>query len=218
VRETLTYTAQFIWLTLRTLPLPSAVSIVIPFLLTYIYFSQNKQILSQIPSSQLWLTAVTIPAFLFIAIAFSFAPSAYAQSYPVDRARFPAIFLMSFSLCAEGGIMGILAGQTNVPLKLVYMETLGLLVLYLLPIYPLRAAFNIYNTAWPEYHYWSTAWDAREVQIFAEKSQGQVDIVVQQLPGIGYVKELDTRPNFWVNRCAAVFYGVRSLSAPPYGP
>jgi hypothetical protein len=218
IKETISYTYQFIWLTLKTLPLPSMISVIIPLLLTFINRSKDQENLFQVPSFKLWLTAIILPAFLFIAIAFSFAPSAYAQSFPVDRARFPAIFLMTLSLGAEGVVLGILASRIHLPFKSSFLEPGIILLLGLLAFYPLRAAYNTYSIAEPEYQHWTTAWDARQVQIFAEKSQGQVDIVVQQLPGIGYVKELDTRPNFWVNRCAAVFYGVHSLSAPPYGP
>jgi len=219
IKETISYTYQFIWLTLKTLPLPSTISVIIPLLLAYINNrSQDQENLFQVPSFKLWLTAVILLAFLFIAIAFSFAPSAYAQSFPVDRARFPAVFLMTLSLGAEGVVLGILASRIHLPFKSAYLESGVILLLGLLAFYPLRAAYNTYSIAEPEYQHWTTAWDARQVQIFAEKSEGQVDIVIQQLPGIGYVKELDTRPNFWVNRCAAVFYGVHSLSAPPYGP
>lgn len=218
IRETITYTVQFLWLTLRTLPLPSAVSTTVPFLITFIYRSPVKEKLSAISSRGLRLTAVLIPAMLLIVIAFSFAPSAYAQSFPVDRARFPAIFLLTLSLGMEGAVLGLLASRVNLPLKPGYIDALCLLLLCVLAIYPIRAAYNVYSHAEPEYHQWSSTWDARQEQIFAKKAAGEQDIVIQQLPSIGYVKELDTRPNYWVNHCAAEFYGVRSLAAPQYGP
>jgi hypothetical protein len=217
-KETITYSAQFILVTLKTLPLPALISIVIPLLVTFIYYSQDREKLSQIPSSRLWLTAAVLPVFLFIAVAFSFAPSAYAQSFPVDRARFPADFLMTLGLSAEGWVLGTLTSRIRLPFKSAYLASVTILVLCLLALYPLRAAYNVYSSVEPEYHQWTAAWDARQEQIFVEKAQGQMDIVVPQLPGIGYVKELDTRPNFWVNRCAAVFYGIHSLAAPQVDP
>src|ERR1700690_1968878 len=54
-KQTLTYTAQFILLTLRTLPLPSMISFAIPFLVVNIHYSQDKETLPQIPLSALWL-------------------------------------------------------------------------------------------------------------------------------------------------------------------
>jgi hypothetical protein len=41
IRETTIYTAQFIWVTLRTLPLPSAIAVIIPFLVIFIHDFQS---------------------------------------------------------------------------------------------------------------------------------------------------------------------------------
>jgi hypothetical protein len=218
IEQTIIYTAQFIWLTLRTLPLPCLISISIPFLVMNLHYSQDKETQLQIPPSALWLTAAIIPVILFIAIAFSFAPSAFAQSYPVDRARFPAHFLMTLSLAAEGGVLAILASQIHSPVKSACIIPVAGLVLCLLALYPLRAVYNLYTLAEPEYRSWAVAWDARQEQIFAEKTNGMEDLVVPHLPGIGYVKELDSRPNYWVNRCAGMFYGIQSIKAIRFDP
>jgi Family of unknown function (DUF6056) len=217
-KQTVIYTAQFIWLTLRTLPLPSMISLIIPFLIVNIHSSQDKETQPQIPSSALWLTAAIIPVVLFITIAFSFAPSAFAQSYPVDRARYPAHFLMTMSLAVEGGVLAILTGKIHLPLKLAYIIPGAGLVLCLLALYPVRAAYNLFSVAEPEYQSWAVAWDVRQGQIFAEKAQGIKDLVVPHLPGIGYVKELDSSPNYWVNKCAEKFYGIESLKAIRFDP
>jgi hypothetical protein len=218
IQRTYTYTAQFIWLTFRTLPLPSLISFVIPFSVILIHYSPEKETYSQIPSSALWLTAAIIPVILFITIAFSFAPSAFAQSYPVDRARFPAHFLMTLSLAAEGGVLAILINKIRSPSKSAYLVPVIGLILCLLALYPVRAVYNLYTSAEPEYRSWAVAWDVREGQIFAEKAKGIKDLVVPRLPGIGYVKELDYRPNYWVNRCAEKFYGIQSIKAIRFDP
>ncbi len=155
---------------------------------------------------------------LFITIAFSFAPSAFAQSYPVDRARYPAHFLMTMGLAAEGGVLAILTSKIHLPLKSAYLIPGTGLVLCLLAFYPVRAAYNLYSIAEPEYHSWAAAWDSRQGQIFTEKAQGIKDLVVPHLPGIGYVKELDSSPNYWVNKCAEKFYGIESLKAIRFDP
>jgi len=217
-KETVIYTAQFIWLTLRTLPLPSMISLIIPFLVVNIHCFQDKETQPQIPSSALWLTAAIIPVVLFITIAFSFAPSAFAQSYPVDRARYPAHFLLTLSLAAEGGVLALLTSKIRWPLKPAYLIPGAGLVLCLLALYPVRAAYNLFSVAKPEYQSWAVAWDVRQGQIFTEKAQGIKDLVVPHLPGIGYVKELDASPNYWVNKCAEKFYGIESLKAIRFGP
>ena len=218
IQRTYTYTAQFIWLTFRTLPLPSVISLAIPFLLINIHYSMDKATLSQIPSWALWLILAIIPVILFITIAFSFATSAFAQSYPVDRARFPAHFLMSLSLAAEGVVLAILTSKIRFPFRSAVLIPVAGLILCLLALYPVRAVYNLYASAEPEYRNWAVAWDVREGQIFAEKAKGIKDLVVPHLPGIGYVKELDYRPNYWVNRCAEKFYGIQSIKAIRFDP
>ncbi len=211
------FTAQFIWDTLRTLPFPNAISIAIPLLVIYVQFFHNEQKLSKIPSSRIWLAVPLLPVIVFIVTVFSFAPSAYAQSYPEERVRFPARFLMTLALMAEGGFLGILASRIQLFRKAGYANTAAIIALGLLVLYPLRVAFTVYANV-PEYSQRATAWDARQRQILSEKALGKQDIVVPQLPGIAYLKELDTSPNYWVNRCAATFYGVDSISAPQYTP
>ena len=216
--RTITYTVQFIWLTLRTLPLPNLISLTIPFLVIYIHYSGDKVLKPQFRSSALGLTVFMIPVILFITIAFSFAPSAYAESYPVDRARFPAHLLMILSLAAEGGMLAMLASRIHLPLKSAYGIPVAGLILCLLALYPARAAYNLFSNTEPEYRSWAAAWDVRQELILKNKSYGLTDLVVPHLPGIGYVKELDSRPDYWVNRCAEKFYGIRSLQAIRFGP
>jgi hypothetical protein len=218
IKQTLVYTAQFIWLTLRTLPLPCAISFAIPFLVTGINFTQAKEQPPRDLPFPLWLPALIVPVILFITIAFSFAPSAFAQSYPVDRARFPAHFLMTLALAAEGGILAMITSRVHFPFRSVYTQFAAGLVLCLLALYPIRAAYNLYSAVEPEYRGWASAWDARQGMIFAEKAGGLQELVVPRLPGIGYVKELDYRPNYWVNRCAEKFYGIQSIKAIRFDP
>jgi hypothetical protein len=49
--------------------------------------------------------------------------------------------------------------------------------------------------------------------IYAMKAEGQTDLVIPGLDGYEGTKELDVRPFFWVNQCAARIYGVDSISA-----
>jgi hypothetical protein len=51
------------------------------------------------------------------------------------------------------------------------------------------------------------------------KAQGQIDLLIPQLDGVYGIKEMDVEATHWVNRCAAVYYGVNSIRAiPPDGP
>jgi hypothetical protein len=218
IRQTIIYTAQFIWLTLRTLPLPSAIALLVPFFVVYLHNSQGYETQPQIPNSSLWKTSAMIPVILFIAVAFSFAPSAFAESYPVDRARFPAVFLMTLSLAAEGGVLAILASRFRLPFKSAFIYPAAALGLCLLAIYPIHAVYNLYIVAEPEYRSWAVAWDARQEKMLTDKTGGIQVQVVPRLPGIGYIKELDSSPDYWVNRCAEKFYGIQSIKAIRFDP
>jgi hypothetical protein len=94
-------------------------------------------------------------------------------------------------------------------LKLVFAILLAVAALY-----PLRAA-GIALAEIPEYRIRAEEWDAREVQIYKLREQGQTDIMVNQFNGVDGVKEMDVNENHWVNRCAAKYYGLNSIRAVP---
>jgi hypothetical protein len=151
-------------------------------------------------------------------IAASFAPSVYGQSYPVERARFAGRLMVITASLLEGACLGVLSAQWKYLRLQSAFVYIALVLLAVSALYPLRGGWTILQANLSYDRQWTSAWDARQVQIFAEKAQGNQDLVVRQLPAIEYVKEIDTRPRFWVNRCAATFYGVNSIRAVPYDP
>ena len=209
----LQYTFEFILATLRTLPLPSALSVIVPALTLYGLSPQPPfRLLSPGEKTRLLLAMVVLPLIAYGLIATSFAPSVYGQSFPVPRTRFLGRFLMTTSLMTEGGLLGALATQFRVRfLSSRLTSGLTAILLLMLAIYPLRAAGNILHQV-PKYQTQAARWDVRDAHIRMLKSQGVMDIVVKQLPGIYNVKELDINPHHWVNQCAAHYYGVNSIS------
>jgi hypothetical protein len=217
IYRTLIYSIQFILDSFATLPLPTLVSIAIPTLLLYSLFA-TAPILSSGQKRLLFVIIAATPVFMYIMIAVSFAPSIYGQSYPVERARFAGRLIMTTASLLEGACLGVLFAQwKNARLQTTFVN-LALVLLAVSALYPLRAGWTILQANLSYDRQWTSAWDARQVQIFAEKAQGDQDLVVRQLPAFEYVKEIDTRPRFWVNRCAATFYGVNSIRAVPYDP
>jgi len=97
----------------------------------------------------------------------------------------------------------------TLPLKLV-----SAILLAVTSLYPLRAAW-ISLADIPEYRTRAQEWDVREAQIFAYRAQGGTDLIVDQFNGVDGVKELDVNENHWVNRCAAQYYGIKSIRAYP---
>ena len=79
--------------------------------------------------------------------------------------------------------------------------------------YPLYASKQVLVDL-PWYRYHAEQWDARDQYIQQAVAQGATDLVVKQLDTIGKVQEIKGRAKNWVNRCAAGFYGLDTISAP----
>ena len=213
VQRTALYPLQFIHDSLATLPIPTVLSIGIAALLFYTLFGCAPA-LSSSQDRRVVIAMVLTPVVMYAMIAASFAPSVYGQAYPVERARFAGRLMMTSATLLEGACLGILLGQWPAVRSRALLVNVASVALALIAIYPLRAAGGVLGTELPYARRWSAAWDARLTVIYAEKAAGKEAIVVPQLPGFEHVKELDPRPKMWVNRCAAGFYGVRSIRAP----
>ena len=66
----------------------------------------------------------------------------------------------------------------------------------------------------PYYSLWASVWDYRQKQIVADKSKSMNDIVSFKVYSIEGVEELQANPKYWINVCAANYYGVQSISLP----
>jgi hypothetical protein len=182
-----------------------------PFLLFYYLFQD-----ASVNNRKLTIVLTATPLLMCILMSASFAPSVYGQSFPEARARFAGQLILIAELMLEGACLGATFAQ----IKTRRQSMTGYIALGLLAVstfYPLRTTENVLKESLPSYSQWASEWDSRKLQIFAYKSQGIQDIVVPQLPGVEHVKELDPRSTFWINRCAAQFYGVQSISAPFMG-
>ena len=157
-----------------------------------------------------WLALFIVPLLTYLLIIASFAPSAYGQSYPAGRVRFPAHVLFTIALLLEGGLAGLLFSRINLSR---WATALAVLALVLGAVYPLWMIRNNRGLL-PEYKTRAAQWDFRDARIRELAASGERDITVWQLPGVGNVKDLDTRAAHWVNYCAAIYYGVDSISAP----
>lgn len=210
--QTLTYTFQFILDSFKVSPLPSMLSFFMPFLLFCGLQNPFLQPSPQLAKKLRWLVFL-LPLGVVMAIVVGFAPSAYAQSYPSARVRFPALFLLTFALIAEGGLSGYLLSQIKSPSFPTLFRALVFGFVILTFLYPVRSAVKLYSQA-PGYRAHAAAWDARDKYIRQAVAEGATDLVVVQLDTIGGVQEYKDRDLFWVNRCAAEFYGLDTLRAP----
>jgi hypothetical protein len=215
--RTLLYAFQFMLDTLKVVPLPSLFVFLIPALLFHVHFSPDVESAAR-PSRRSWSLLLLVPVIVYLLIAASFAPSVYGQSYPVARARFDGFFLQMAGLMVEGALLGSLGSRWMRGIAWDRAAAaLALIAVAIAAFYPLRAAWLTYEES-AEYRTWAAAWDARDALIRTQAAEGSSDLVVPSLSGIDQIKELDVRPGHWINRCAARYYGVGSISAIPFGP
>jgi len=211
--RTASFTLHFILDVVKNLPLPILFALSMSFGVFYVVSFTEEKNAHQIPASHLRLAALAVPVFVFIAIGFSFAPSAFAQSYPVARARFAAHFILTLGVLLEGGLLGMLAARFRLPIRPNFARSVIILLLGLALVYPLHASTKLRHPM-AVFQRWATQWDTRDAYIRQAVADGATDLEVEQLDTIGGVQEYKHDPNHWVNKCAAEFYGLQSLRAP----
>ncbi len=82
----------------------------------------------------------------------------------------------------------------------------------LLSFYIMRGALVTLGSI-PDYQTRAKAWDARAASIEQQKNTGILDIETKELDSFGRIRELSDNPKLWVNKCAAIYYGVNSITA-----
>jgi len=215
ISRTFSYGFEFILNSFKTLPLPTFFTALMPFLIFHNLYTAPIPVLSPIQRKRTIIMLAVIPILSYLLIVASFLPSVYGQSFPVERARFSGQFSLVAGLMIEASLLGSLFAQyrsritETLPLKLILAILLAVGALY-----PLRAA-SVALADVPVYRQRAAWWDEREAQIYQSIEQGQTDLIVQQFDGVEGVKEMDVNANHWVNRCAAKYYGVNSISAYP---
>lgn len=212
VGRIVSYPIYFIVDTLRTLPVPTLVSIMLPAIFFYIKYIHSSQDLSPAARNRLGLLLILVPLCAYLFVASSFAPSAYGQSYPAARARFTGRVLLTAAFIMEGALLGVLAAGIKF-FQSVYLRGFAIFALTVLTLYPLRTAWRL-SSEIPVYQQRAAAWDARETQIRAQKAEGIRDVAVPFLR-TEQIQDLGDNVNFRLNRCAAILYGVDSMYAIP---
>lgn len=206
------YAALFFAESARLLKIPLGFTFVSGALLAYLY-SKTAEV--NLPR-RAWLGLLLVPALAYLLTVAAFAPSAYGQSFPVDRVRFPAHVILAASLLTLGGLLGLLASRV-LRSVLRWMTTMAVIALLVTALYPLWTIRNNYNLI-PEYQRHAVRWDARDASIREQAASGEENIVTWKLPGIANVNDLGPRPGHWINYCAAIVYDVDTISASQESP
>lgn len=208
-----TYPLDFMIDVLRRQPIPSILVLLVSLLIFFlIYIDEQKKLTKETERKLLGIILVA-PVILYSLLLVNFAPSAYAQAYPADRALLGAQALMTCLLFLEGALSGFFLSQlAQRALPALPVRYLALLLLALASLYPLRAAWQTIHT-FEFYRQRAAAWDMRDAQIRADVDAGLTEITVTELDSLHGIKEIDSDPAHWVNRCAARYYGVETISA-----
>jgi hypothetical protein len=204
-------TFEFLFLSLKTLPLPIFFSVTIPGLLFFVKHADqaeevrnNKRRVLKRLLPIVWLVS-------YLLIAASFAPSVYGQGFPAERARFAGVVVLTCTFMVTGALLGILVAERGITVsRLTVAATVAFIIVSL---YPLRTAWRL-STEVPLYQDRAAAWDRRDAKIRALKDEGVRDLTVRFLDG-EILQDLDDRTKFRLNRCASTLYGVNTIIAVP---
>lgn len=210
ILRSFTYAALFFSESARLLKIPLGFTFVSGAALAYLYSKSNDLALPR----RAWLGLLLVPLLAYLLTVAAFAPSAYGQSFPADRVRFPAHVLLAASILTLGGLLGLLAAHLPLPR---WTATLVPLALFILALYPLWTIRNNYKLI-PEYQSRAAQWDQRDASIRELAASGEMNIVTWELPGVANVNDLGPRPGHWINYCAAIVYGVDTISASQKSP
>lgn len=208
-KTSIQFASDFVWFSARGLPIPSILAFLLAFTLAYFLHHAHAHLWPQ-----LYRWGGGILATNFGLIFLSMLPSAYIQNaYPEARGLIIPRFIMVVSLMIAGFVSGagVQVAMVRKPTLAKHLSLLLALLFIVSLLYPLRAAIQDSREI-PQHLARAEIWDARDHYIHQASEAGVDDLIVPALDSIG-VWELQPSPSSWVNRCAAQYYGLKTISA-----
>ena len=200
------YALDFIVYSLRGLPTPIFISFITSVLLAYHISANNMDLIA---NNKRWLLIIIIPFISYLLIACVCAPTVYGMlAYPELRALMIARFIMTLSTMLLGGLIGILSHR--ILDRIVNICFASIIILGLLWIYPLRSATQVWQLISPALAR-AEEWDSRREVIIRQINTGTALVEIPRLDSVQGVAELTDDPQYWVNKCAASYYGARLI-------
>lgn len=204
------YALGFTYQTFTSYPMPMIFMVIISFIVAI----QRPR--TGFPVKQTSWLILVIPISIFLILVTICAPSAYAQSaYPENRALMSARVIVTAGLLIWSYLLGVYWRNWSEKRSLFkerQVYTISAFVLIIVCFYLINGSLQILAQV-PDYKRKAVAWDKRDTEILSMVAQGQKDITITPLDSIGRVREISNDPDNWVNRCAAVHYGVNSIVA-----
>ena len=200
------YALDFVIDSLRGLPIPILISFLVSALLTYHISANNMDLIN---NKSGWALIIFIPVITYLLITSVCAPTVYGMvAYPEPRALMIARFIMTISTILWGGLIGILSHR--IMDRIVNICFASIIILGFFWIYPLRSAILIWQQILPAMSR-AAEWDYRREEITRQINSGVLLVEIPRMESVKGVSELTEDPQFWVNKCAASFYGVQLI-------
>lgn len=190
----------------RALVVPRFVSLLLALALGFLVGGSLAGI-KKVRVSKILLVTAAIGVVLIDALWLIGMPSAFRPpAYPQMRTYLENNLWVSLILLVGGGALGVvLAWRMKIGNSIAV-----LLVPLLLPALLIGGRFA---SEVPLLHQRAMLWDGREAQIEELTRAGQTQLVVPAMNSLSGILELSDNAGFWVNRCAATYYGVETISA-----
>jgi hypothetical protein len=209
----LRFAADFVYYSLRGKPTAFLAFGLLVFSVGLLGFSPAGDGQKRLPMR--WLAGALLSLLAGYAwIVFSFAPSVFAGlQYPAGRAQMPGHFAL---LAGLGGAAFFAAQAARIAWgeRRASARTWLALGLFLLAcLYPFRAAPVSQQDA-AQLSIRAERWDARAAEIRAAAGSGR-GAQVRQIDVVQGLEDIGPDPAFWINRCAAVYFDVATITANP---
>jgi len=217
---TLQFSWDFIWLSIKALPIPTIFTLWLALLLALDFSGRIIPSRIQFKTPRLLGLIAIISLTFFALILCATAPSVFVFGkfgYPIARALFSARFSMTAALFTIGLLVGLIVRQ-HLPHKTTAHKTaLALITSLLLAVtilYPMRTV-QAELASIPTYQKPAIAWDNRDAQIRTLKAAQINDITIERIGSPALLSELNPTPSHWVNRCVAKFYDLNTIAVFP---
>jgi hypothetical protein len=215
VRMSLKNAFLFMYISLDDMAFPFVILMLSGLLVAYAIYSVREPN-SKIKPSLLISLLFLLPVIAYLWIVCVSAPIAFGEAtYPEGRVQLDALYIMMAMVLGEGLLLGLCLGllqQRSGEMVPVGLRVVTLLLLVALSFFPLYSTRKVL-TDLPAYQQRAQFWDLRDAQIRSQAGQGQEDITVTAYTSVAGLMEMGPDSSMWVNGCAALYYGVHSITA-----
>ena len=206
----LRYTADFIYYMIR--------GQVLPFFTLMLGMGALGILLVPVQAASMRRLLVGVGVTLLVTYAWvvcSFAPSGYAGlAYPAGRAQMPGSVILLAGLSTTALLLGAGLRQRVPQTGQAWLALAALVLLALVSLYPLRGVSSARRDI-ATMSVKAARWDGRHALILQAVAAGQMDVRVKELDVVQSLEDIGPHTEFWVNRCAAIAYGVHTIAANP---